>query len=163
MTRRTKKVIIALAGVGLAVLLFVPLPLVINVRDREAAVSHAITAVTRDQRVLMEKGFDSGKGYRHLDEISLAQGTQLYFSNDLGISDAVFLRHGLKPVPKDRKIRVGDGVVVISFSSRDIQGNPAKTVQFAYVFGFLGAHGYEIKIYKCLATRYFVYAHAWIS
>jgi hypothetical protein len=52
---------------------------------------------------------------------------------------------------------------VLSFSNRDIQGKPAEHLQFAYVFGPLGAHGYEIRIYKSLAIRYFVYAHQWIS
>ena len=162
MTRRTKKAILALTGVGLG-LLFVPLPFAVNGRDKEAAVSHAIKAVLRDQRVLTQKGFNTGMGYRHLEETSFVRGNQLYFANDLGIPDTVFLKHGLKPAPKDRKLHTGNGVVVIAFSNQDIQGKPAEQIQFAYVFGPLGAHGYEIRIYKSLATRYFVYAHQWIS
>jgi hypothetical protein len=163
MRRRTKRVLIALAGAVLLMLLFVPMPLPLKARDKEAAVSHAITAVLRDRRVLTEKGFSSGKGYRHLEETSFVRGGQLYFANGLGIPDTVFLKHGLKPVPKDRKFHAGDGVVVIAFSNRDIQGKPAKDIQFAYIFGLLGAHGYSIRIYKCLATRYFVYAYQWTS
>src|SRR5437016_2633210 len=116
MTRRTKKVLITLAAAILLLLLFVPLPLPVNARDKEAAVSHAISAVVRNRRVLTEKGFDTGMGYRHLEETSAVKGKQLYFANDLGISDTVFLNQGLKPLPKDRKVRAGDGAVMISFS-----------------------------------------------
>ncbi len=163
MTRRTKRVLIALAGAALLVLLFVPIPLPLNARDKEAAVSHAITAVLRDRRVLTEKGFNTGRGYRHLEETSLVRGGQLYFRNGLGIPDTVFLKQGLKPAPKDRRLYPGDGVVVIAFSNRDIQGKPAEDVEFAYSFGLLGAHGYSIRIYKSLATRYFVYTYRWTS
>lgn len=164
MTRRTKKVVITLPAATLLLLLFVPLPLPVNARDKEAAVSHAITAVLRDRRVLTEKGFNTGKGYYPLEEISFVKGGQLFFSNDLGIPDMVFLKHGLKPVPRDRKVHTGDGVVVMAFSNRDIVfGTPAQHIQFAYVFGPVGAHFYEIKIFKSLATRYFVYSHKGIS
>lgn len=163
MTRRTKSILIAVAGAVLVVVLFVPIPSPVNARDKEAAVSQAITAILQDRRLLTEKGFNTGKGYRHLEETSFVRGAQLYFSNDLGIPDTVFLKHGLKPVPTDRKLRTGDGVAVIAFSYRDIRGKLAHNVQFSYIFGPLGAHGYEIKIYKSLAARYFVYTHRWIS
>jgi hypothetical protein len=163
MTRRAKKVLITLAGAGFLVLLFVPLPLSINSKDKEAAVSHAIKAVLGDRRVLTEKGFNTGAGYRHLEETHFVKNAQVFFSNDLGIPDTIFLKRGLRPVPTDRKTATGDGVVVVAFSNRDVHGRPADHVQFAYVFAPNGAHGYEIKIYKSLATRYFVYAHQWIS
>lgn len=125
--------------------------------------SHAITAVLRGRRVLTKNGFNTGEGYERLEENSFVTGAQIYCSNELGIPDAVFLKHGLKPIPKGQRLHTGDGVVVLVFSNLDIRGRPAKEVQFAYIFGPLGAHGYKIRIYKSLATRYFVYAHQWIS
>src|SRR5690242_14556415 len=101
--RRAKKILIALAGAALLALLFAPLPLTVNARDKEAAVSHAINAVLRDRRVLTQNGFNTGKGYRHLEDASLLKPKQVYFANDAGIPDIIFLKHGLKPVPKDQK------------------------------------------------------------
>lgn len=155
--------VIAAALVGLGVLLFLPLPLAVNARDKEVAVSHAITALLRDRRVLTGKGFYTARGYRHLEETSVVNGKQLYFSNDLGIPDTVFLKQGLKPIPQDRKLDVDKGDLIVSFSSRDIEGKPAANVQFSYVFGSLGAQGYEIRIHKSLLMRYFVYVHLWVS
>jgi hypothetical protein len=163
MTRRTKKLVLGGVGVLLAGMLFIPLPLRIKPEDKQAAVSHAITALLRNRRVLTERGFNSGRGYRQLEETSFVKDGQFYFLNDLGIPDTVFLKHGLKPVPNDRKFITGAGVVLVWFSNRDIQGKSVEHLQFAYHFGPMGAHGYVIRIYKSLATRYFVYAHQWIS
>src|SRR6266704_663988 len=61
------------------------------------------------------------QGYNHLKEVALAKGEQMYFSNDLGIPDTIFLKHGLKPPPKQGKLETGNGVVVFAFSYRDIE------------------------------------------
>jgi hypothetical protein len=126
--RRTKVVLITFAA-GISLLSFVPLPLSVNARDREAAVLHAIRAVVRDRRVLIEKGFNTGRGYYHLEETSAVKGKQLYFANDLGIPDTVFLNEGLMPIPKERKFRPGQRAAVISFSNRDVKGK--KSQQFS--------------------------------
>jgi hypothetical protein len=89
--------------------------------------------------------------------------SRVYFRNDLGIPDTLFLEHGLKPIPQDRKLDVDKGDVIVTFSSRDIEGKPAANIQFSYVFGSLGAQGYEIRIHKSLLMRYYVYVHRWVS
>jgi len=53
--------------------------------------------------------------------------------------------------------------VIVSFSMRDVEGKLTDYIQFSYVFGSLGAHGYEIRIHKSLLMRYFVYMHCWVS
>jgi len=147
-----------LGALGLTVLALVPLPMGINAGDRENAVSHAIAAVMRNRRVITDKGYD------HLEDTSFVKDkSRVYFRNDLGIPDTMFLEHGLKPIPQDRKLYVDKGDVIISFSNRDIEGKPAANIQFSYVFGSLGAQGYEIKIHKSLLMRYFVYVHRWVS
>jgi hypothetical protein len=163
MTRRTKKLAIVVAGAAIAILLLTPLPFPLNDRDKEAAVSHAVKALIGNRRVLTHNGFDTGKGYRRLEDASLVSGKKPYFANDLGIPDTVFLKRGLKPAPRYWRLHREEGVAVIAFSNRDIPGNATQHVQFAYILGPLGAQGYEIRIYKSLLIRYFVYAHRWVS
>ena len=112
----------------------------------------------RNCRVLTDKG------YSHLYDTGFVKDkSRVYFQNDLGISDTVFMEQGLKPIPQDRKLDADKGDVIVSFSSRDIEGKPTANIQFSYVFGSLGAHGYEIKIHKSLLMRYFIYIHRWVS
>jgi hypothetical protein len=155
--RRKKLVVAATVIVLLAGLLFVPLPMELNARDKERAVSHAIAALINNQRVITDKG------YCRLEEATfMRKKTQIYFRNDLGISDSVFLKHGLKPAPEGGKVNLEDSGVIV-FSTRDIHGKPVGNIQFAYVFGSMGAHGYEIRIRKSILMRYFSYTHQWIS
>jgi hypothetical protein len=149
--------LILFAAICLSVLVLVPLPL--TSRDKTRAVSHALETLFQNRRVLTDKG------YSHLyDTEFMKDKSRVYFRNDLGIPDTVFLEHGLKPIPKDRKLDVDNGDLIVSFSSRDIEGKPAANIQFAYVFGNMGAHGYEIRIHKSLLRRqYFVYIHRWVS
>ncbi|MCY3022265.1 MAG: hypothetical protein NTW87_24910 [Planctomycetota bacterium] len=88
---------------------------------------------------------------------------RLYFENGLGIPDRVFLAHGLKPIPTDRKLNVDAGDVIVSFSYRDTEGTRRDNIQFSYIFGSLGAQGYELRICKSLLRRYIVYIHRWVS
>ena len=89
--------------------------------------------------------------------------SHFYFENKLGIPDTVFLAHGLKAIPQDRKLDVDKNDMIVSFSTRDIEGKLASNIQFSYVFGSLGAQGYEIRIHKSLLIRYFIYVHRWES
>ena len=156
-TSRRKRLII-LSALGLTLLALVPLPVGINAGDRESAVSHAIAAVMRKRLVMTDKGYD------YLEDTSFVKDkSRVYFRNDLGIPDTVFTEHGLKPIPQDRKLDVDKGDVIISFSNRDIKDKAVANIQFSYVFGSLGAQGYEIRIHKSLLMRYFVYVHVWVS
>lgn len=156
LNRRKKP--IYLATLCLAVLLFIPLPLRRTPEDKERAVSHALATLFQDRRVLTKKGYS-----RLYDTGFVKDKNRVYFRNDLGIPDSVFLEHGLKPIPMDRKLDVDNGDVTVSFSSRDVEGKPAANIQFSYVFGSLGAQGYEIRIHKSLLRRYFIYIHRWVS
>jgi hypothetical protein len=157
MTKRTRKLII-LAALGLGILGLVPMPFGITSADIESAASHALYALEGNKRVLTYKGYA-----RLLDTDYVNNTARVYFGNDLGISDTVFLKHGLKPIPQDRKLNVDKGDIVISFSSQGKEGKPTGNIGFSYVFGSLGAQGYEIRIYKSLLIRYFVFTHTWVS
>ncbi len=155
---KRKRWLVFLVGLCLITLFLVPLPLSVTAKDKERAVVHAIETLFQNRRVLTDKG------YTHLyDATFVKDKSRVYFRSDLGIPDAVFLEHGLKPIPHDRKLDVDSGDVIVGFSSRDIEGKPAANVQFSYVFGSLGAQGYEIRIHKSLLMRYFVYIHQWVS
>jgi hypothetical protein len=156
-TKRTRKLII-LTALGLAILGLVPLPFGISSADRESAASRALYALEGNKRVLTDKGYAC-----LLDTYFVKNTGRVYFGNHLGIPDTVFLKHGLKPIPQDRKLNVDKGDVVISFSSQGEGGKPTGSIQFSYVFGSLGAQGYEIRIYKSLLIRYFVFTHTWVS
>jgi hypothetical protein len=155
---KRRKILISLTALCLVVLVFIPLPLSITAKDKNRAVSHALTTLLQNRRVL------SDEGYAHLVDTEFVKDkSRVYFQNELGIPDTVFLQHGLKPIPQDRKLNVGSGDVIVTFSNRDFRGQPSSNIQFLYKFGSLGAQGYEIKIHKCLLMRYFVYIHKWVS
>jgi hypothetical protein len=155
---KTRKRLIFVGALCLIALGLTPLPLRISSKDKDSAVSHAIETLFHNRRVFTDKG------YARLDDaISVKDKSRVYYQNDLGISEAVFIEHGLKPIPQDRKLDVGSGDVIVSFSNRDISGKPSANIQFSYVFGEVGAQGYEIKIHKSFLMRYFVYIHRWVS
>ena len=113
-----------------------------------------MAALVHDQRVL------TNKGYCHLYDCGfLKDKGRLYFENDLGIPDSVFLKHNLKPIPVGRELNIGKGDVIISFSCRDIERKPTDSIQFCYRFGSTGAQMYELTVYKSLLMRYFIYIH----
>ena len=125
---------------------------------KSRVVSHALKAVICNNRVL------TNSGYRHLYDLHLAKDEdRLYFKNGIGISDCVFLEHGLKPIPKDKELDVNKGDVIVYFSYFDIEDNQVDNIQFAYVFGGHGAQGFEIRIYRSLLFWYFLYVYIWQS
>jgi hypothetical protein len=158
LTSKTKRrtIIIVLLVLILAALAFVPLPL--SSADKELAVSQTLDALLENRLVLTTKGYA-----RLYDTAFIKDKQRVFFGNGLGIADTVFLQHGLKPVPKDRKLDVDSGDVIVSFGTIDLAGKQSRNVQFSYVFGSFGAHGYEIKIYKTLFQRRFLYVHQWVS
>ncbi|HTI72950.1 MAG TPA: hypothetical protein VMF06_23455 [Candidatus Limnocylindria bacterium] len=155
---RRKKALIYLGALCLLILAFIPLPLSPTSGDKERVVAHALDALLEDRGIL------TSKGYVHLLDTGFVKGKdRIYFENNLGIPDTVFLKHGLKPIPKDRRLNVDQGDVVVGFSEGGAAGTPAATIEFSYVFGSLGAQGYEIRVYKSLFKLYCVYIHRWVS
>jgi hypothetical protein len=155
--KRNKRLVF-LAALCLIALVLTPLPLSITSEDKERAVSHAIETLFHNRLVFTDEG------YTHLRDTTFVKNkSRVYFQSNLGVPDAVFLKHGLKPVPQDRELDVDNGDVVVAFSDRDVEGKPSANIQFSYVFGSLGAQGYEIRIHKSLLMRYFIYVHRWVS
>ena len=118
-TIKNHKIAVTFMGIlGAFILALFPLPLQVTDKDKEYAVSHALAALISDNRVL------SSKGYCRLYDSSFVKNNgRLFFTNELGIADEVFVMHGLKPVPQDRKLDVDAGDVVVSFSYLDSEGH----------------------------------------
>lgn len=149
---------LVLLAVGL-----VPYPAAMKEYDGEFVARHALRGLVEDRRVWMSSNWD-GFGWRRFYDASLVENNgRLYFRNELGISDKILTEMGWKPVPSDGKVDVDGGDVLISFSYRDIGGEDHEAVQFYYVFGSLGAHGYEIRVYRSLLMRHVFYQHRWVS
>jgi len=127
------------------------MPADLTLRDKEAAASYAMHALFQGRRVLTDRGL-SILGPRFIKDSS-----RVYFTNRLGISDAVFLRQGLKPIPSDRNLNVDNGDVIISFSNEDALGNPCHNIQFACIFGSMGAEFWEIRIYRSLLLKHYFF------
>jgi len=157
MTKRRKITISGIIVSVIIVICLVPYSTGINDAGKRIAVSKSLEALLKDKRVLTGKGF-----IRLYDSSFVENDGRLYFNNGLGIPDSVFIEHGLKPIPKDRKLDVDNGDVIISFSFKD-DGKGTDNIQFSYIFGSLGAQGYEIRIYRSLLCRYIVYLHRWVS
>jgi hypothetical protein len=149
---RAKLIIVGclvLCGAGL-----VPLPCQMDWSDKVQAVSLALKALQGKRGVITDKG------YHHLiDNEAVKDFSRVYYTNDLGIPDTVFLSFNLRPIPRDRRVNFDNGDIIVSFSTRDMEGEQTDRVQFAYVFGGLGAEFYEIRMYRSLFLRYFVFKH----
>ena len=126
--------------------------------DKERVASQAIEALLQGRRVL------TAKGYADLSDTGFVKDkNRIFFRNHLGIGDAVFLKYGLKPIPNGQRVDVDKGDAVVTLASDDTSGGSTKDIGFSYVFGSLGAQGYEIKVHKSLLKLYFVYSHSWVS
>lgn len=138
--------------------LFVPLPLKPNDKDIEFAVSHALTALLQDQKAWTSDGYTTlpDSGFVKVDG-------RLYFENDTNVPEQLFLKHSLNPIPKDLELDVNDGDVIVLFSFTDDQGRRTERLQFSYIYGSLGAQGFEIRIYKSALLRFVYYSHQWVS
>ncbi len=146
----------AVGVVVLAVIGLVPLPLEVNDADIEAAASDAIRSLLNNGLVINDS---SGIGQLY-DCRFISEDNQLYFRNELGIPDDVFLRHGLRRVPADFEPDFEAGDVILRFSA---DPDDRSGIGFSYVFGSLAAQGYSISIHQSLLTRYLLYSHRWTS
>lgn len=154
-TKRRRWLVIG-GAILLVLLLFVPLPLPIRDRHREAAVCHALDALLVGDRVL------SNQGFRPLHDWSIVSSrrSSLYFTNGTDVSQRVFLSRGLRPVADTRKLNVDRGDVIVAFAPWRGGG---RSLQFSYAFGSLGAQGYELRIYRSLLVTYSVFHHRLVS
>lgn len=149
----------ALIAVGAAVLAFVPLPYPTTQQDRTEALDIALKGLVHGEPVPTS---DGPRPLQELNFVHLSPG-HAYFVNQAGVSDDVFLRYGFKPVPKGVKPDVDHGDVVVYASLLDHRGEATRYLQFSYVFGSLGAHGYEIQVRRNLWHRTIVLASSWVS
>ena len=155
---------IAIATVVLSLLLiegFFPYHSRVRDNDVSNVVSQAIDDLCDGRRVWQKNKWISLKSLS--SPLNATQKERLYFRNNLGISDEIFLKKGLKPIPKDRQLNVDDGDSILSFSRQGLSGKPIDGISFSYVYGTLGARGYVIRIRRSLFLRHLVYTLQWMS
>ena len=162
MNRRLRilfRIALPVVAVGaLALATFVPLPYPTTAADREAALNLALDALLSGTLV------DTPDGRAPLRERDFALGNleQLYYRNSAHVPNSLFESRGFKPFVSDAQgIFEQDGAIIGAGYTHG--GEKYWHLQFDYVFGNLGAHGYEIRIYKSLLQRRIVFVHAWIS
>jgi hypothetical protein len=161
---RWKKITIATSLLSLfTVAGFIPYTSQLRDSDRRDVVSHATQALRNGNKVWLSSSQDGLKHRPLYDANNLKDRKVFYFRNGLGINDDIFLRQELQPIPKDRKPNINKGDVIIGFSNKDMEGKPIADIHFYYVFGDMGAQGYEIKVRRSLFCRYLVYTHCWVS
>lgn len=142
----------------LTALLFVPLPLSITPQDEADAAVHAVEALQSGQRVW------TGRGLMPLYDASFIQKKKrLYLENLAGIDDSGLKAKGLLAISADNPVKLEPDDGVIGFSGMTYKEELAAHLQFYYSFSNVGAQGYEIRVYKCLLGRYFVFVHQWVS
>jgi hypothetical protein len=149
---------IALVLLSLTALLFFPLPLSITPQDEVDAAAFAVDSLLSGRRIW------TGRGLERLHDAAFIQKKKrLYLENLAGIDDSGLKAMGLLAISGDRpfKFKPEDGV--IGFSRETFKDEPAAHLQFYYSYGNVGAQGYEIRVYKCLLGRYFVFVHQWVS
>jgi hypothetical protein len=143
---------------------FIPWPRDVKEYNKKDVVTHAVESLLYNRRVWTSSWIVDSSGWRTLlDSGCVKDNGRVYFRNELKIPDDVFLNLGLKPIPKDRKLDVNAGDVLLTFSYKGIEGKPTENIQFSYIFGSLGAQGYEIKVRRSLLLTYYLYLHKWIS
>jgi hypothetical protein len=148
---------ILLAFFGVA--FFVPLPYPTSQVEKEEALHLALEALINGSTV------NGPDGQRELSERRLFLGhtKRMYFRNDTGVPDRVFLNYGLKPVPPNTRLDLDGGDVVVNASYTGTDSEGTWHLQFSYVFGSEGGHGYEIRIYKNALSKSIVFVPTWIS
>src|SRR5262245_8563121 len=106
--------LIFLTTLGLIGVLFVPWPVAGKTYDGEQLVSHTLTALFQNRRVLTQRGFAhlAAPGF-------LNNRTRAYYQSDLGLPDRVFMEYGLPSWPPETNVAAEPGAVLISFSNRD--------------------------------------------
>jgi hypothetical protein len=133
----------------LCVLIVVPLPYLLGADDREAVVAETLDALL--QRKLVDT--PHGPGELSQKEFVIGKLGRIYFVNDVGVRDDLFLKAGLRPLPPDRKINVDGGDALVRFSFRDPGEHRTWNMRFAYIYGSTGGVFFVIKVYRSLWCR----------
>jgi hypothetical protein len=134
--------LVGAAALGRPEHIFAPLPYPTTLAEREGALHQALGALLTGAEVTTPDGPDT-LADRTL--VTKAQG-RIFFSNDTGVSDAIFLKAGLTPVRPGVRIDVDHGDVLVSASYRDLLGHKRWHMQFSYLFGSLGGCPHEPEI-----------------
>jgi hypothetical protein len=155
---KRKLAIAAAICLGAVVLLLVPLPLSITPQDEADAAAFAVDSLLSGRRVW------TGRGLEPLyDSAFIQKKKRLYLENRAGIDDRGLKAKGLLAISGDGPIRIKPEEGVIGFSRETFKEEPAAHLQLYYGYGNVGAQGYEIRVYKCLLGRYFVFVPQWVS
>ncbi len=142
----------------LLALLLVPLPAKITPQDEADAAAYAVDSLLSGRRVW------TGRGLEPLYDAAFVQKKKrLYLENLAGIDESRLKAKGLLAISAERQLKIQPDDGVIGFSRETFKEEPAAHLQFYYSDGNTGAQGYEIRIYKCLLGRYFVFVHQWVS
>ena len=156
MKKRWKVLLGIIIVIVLLVICFFPLR--VRGRDKEEAVSFAVSALLSGEKVWID-----GKHQPFYDVCFVEDEGRTYFQNDTDVDDEVFMSLGLKPKPEDSVLEVDAGDVIVWCSYQDTEGKPTQLMQFCYVYGSLGGQGYEMKIYRNLFMTFAVFSHRWVS
>lgn len=155
---KRKLAIAVVACLVAVVLLLVPLPLSITPQDEADAAAYAVDSLLSGRRVW------TGRGLEPLyDAAFIQKKKRLYLENLAGIDDSGLKAKGLLAISGDGSLRFMPEDGVIGFSRMTFKEQPAAHLQFYYGYGNVGAQGYEMRVYKCLLGRYFVFVHQWVS
>lgn len=157
MSKRKLAIAVAIC-LGAVVLLLVPLPLSITPQDEADAAAYAVDSLLSGRRVWTRRGLEP-----LYDAAFIQKKKRLYLENLAGIDDSGLKAKGLLAISGGGPFRIKPEDGVIGFSRETFKEEPAAHLQFYYSFGNVGAQGYEIRIYKCLLGRYFVFVHQWVS
>ena len=140
-----------LAALGTAL---IPLPASVDDRIAEQFVAQAVNTVVHNKRAWTDRGREP-----LIDSNKVRQESRLYFVNNLGIPDDLFLAQGMKPSPSWNALDYEAGDVIVVFGVSD---NKEK-LGFSFTFGPVGAQGYRVRVFRSLFFSHFVYEHVWTS
>ena len=145
----------------LATAVFVPLSYPPTSSHKEAAVAEALAALLYNQPV----DTPDERGTLSETEPLTQKLGQIYFINEVGVPDALFLGAGLKPLPKDRRLDIDGGDALVRFAFSEVVEGGRRTwfMRFSYVFGSEGGIGYQIRIYRSPWVRRTAFVFEWIA
>lgn len=154
MEHRKAALLVAVAVLSVLAVALIPLPAKVDDVIAAQFVVHAINTVVHNKPAWTDRGREP-----LIDSNFVKKESRLYFVNNLGIPDDVFLAHGMKPPPSRDASDYGSGNVLVVFSVSDDKD----TLRFAFIFGPLGAQGYSARVFRSIFFTHFVFKHEWVS
>ncbi len=147
-----KKAIIIL----MFVVVFMPLPL--SERTLMYVMDFSLDAVINNKPVLTIRGYE-----RFIEDYDIENNGKLYYVNDIGISDDIFLNRNLLKLPENYFPKYEKGEAIVGFTYFDFEGNKKTLLEFNYEYGLLAGQGYDVVIYRTLFFTVPIYIHTWVS